>query len=64
MAKYTVCFMATGGIDVDANDEDEAIRKFHEEVNPDDIIDNLVENGWEITEVYTQDEGEMKYAKR
>ena len=32
MKKFTVCFMATGGIDIWADNEDEAIRKFNEEI--------------------------------
>lgn len=55
MKKFTVCFMATGGIDIWADNEDEAIRKFHEEIDQNDIIENMTENGWDITEVFEDD---------
>lgn len=52
MAKYTVCFMATGGIDIEADSEEEAIRKFNEETLEEDVIENLTANGWNVTEVF------------
>ena len=56
MKKYTVCFMATGGMDIWADSEDEAIRKFNEEIDQNDIIENMTENGWDVTEVFEEDE--------
>jgi hypothetical protein len=56
MKKFTVCFMATGGIDIWADNEDEAIRKFNEEIDQNDIIENMTENGWDVTEVFEEDE--------
>lgn len=56
MAKFTVCFMATGGIDIEADSEEEAVRKFNEEVDQNDIIENMTENGWDVTEVFEEDE--------
>lgn len=56
MKKFTVCFMATGGIDIWADNEDEAIRKFNEEIDQNDIIENMTENGWDITEVFEEEE--------
>ena len=56
MKKYTVCFMATGGMDILADSEDEAIRKFNEEIDQNDIIENMTENGWDVTEVFEEDE--------
>lgn len=55
MKKFTVCFMATGGIDIWADNEDEAIRKFNEEIDQNDIIENMTENGWDITEIFEDD---------
>ena len=52
MAKYTVCFMATGGIEVEAKDVDEARSKFLCETPYDEIIENLSTNGVEITEIF------------
>ena len=56
MAIFTVCFMATGGIQIEADFEDEAIRKFNEEIDQNDVIENMTENGWDITEVFEEDE--------
>ncbi len=55
MAIYTVCFMATGGMQIEADSEEEAVRKFNEESLEEDIIENLTANGWNLTEVF--DEG-------
>ena len=56
MAIYTVCFMATGGIEIEADSEEEAVRKFNEEILEEDIIENLTANGWDVTEVFEEDE--------
>jgi len=56
MAKFIVCFMATGGIDIEAESEEEARRKFNEEIDQNDIIENMTENGWDITEVFEEAE--------
>lgn len=55
MKKFTVCFMATGGMDIWADSEDEAVRKFNEEIDQNDIIENMTENGWDITEIFEED---------
>ena len=54
MAKFTVCFMATGGIQIEADSEEEAVCKFNEEVDQNDIIENMTENGWDVTEVFEE----------
>lgn len=54
MKKFTVCFMATGGMQIEANSEEEAVRKFNDEVLEEDIIENLTTNGWDITEVFEE----------
>lgn len=56
MAKYTVCFMATGGIEVEANSYDEAYDKF-DNVPYETILENLGTNGVDITEVIREDDG-------
>ena len=56
MPRFIVCFMATGGIQIEADSEDEAIRKFNEEIDQNDVIENMTENGWDITEVLDEDE--------
>lgn len=54
MAKFIVCFMATGGIEIEADSEEEAVRKFNEEILEEDIIENLTANGWDVTEVFEE----------
>ncbi len=54
MAIYTVCFMATGGMQIEADSEEEAVRKFNEEILEEDIIENLTVNGWGVTEVFEE----------
>ena len=54
MAIYTVCFMATGGMQIDADSEEEAVRKFNEEILEEDVIENLTSNGWDVTEVFEE----------
>ena len=54
MAIYTVCFMATGGIEIEADSEEDAVRKFNEEILEEDIIENLTSNGWDVTEVFEE----------
>ena len=54
MAIYTVCFMATGGIEIEADSEEEAVRKFNAEIVEEDIIENLTANGWDVTEVFEE----------
>lgn len=54
MAIYTVCFMATGGMQIEADSEEEAVRKFNEEILEEDIIENLTANGWDVTEVFEE----------
>ena len=54
MTIYIVCFMATGGMQIEADSEEEAVRKFNEEVLEEDIIENLTSNGWDVTEVFEE----------
>lgn len=54
MAIYTVCFMATGGMQIEADSEEEAVRKFNEDILEEDIIENLTANGWDVTEVFEE----------
>lgn len=56
MAKYTVCFVATGGIEVEANSYDEAYDKFGD-ISPSEIMAELALNGYEVTEILCEDEG-------
>lgn len=51
MAMYTIRFMATGGITVEAESKEEAMNRFEEDDIQADIGMILAENGVDITEV-------------
>ena len=55
MKQFTICFAATGGITINAETEDEALKKF-EELSDYDIMCELGGNGFDITDII--DEGE------
>lgn len=57
MAKYTVCFMATGGITVEADSYDEAYDKFGD-ISSSEIMAELALNGYEVTEILCEEGGE------
>lgn len=54
--QYTICYIATGGITLEADNEDEAIRKF-EDIDYAVIKEQLIYNGYDITDII--DEGEV-----
>ena len=58
MAMYTIRFMATGGITVEAESEEEAMIKFYGNDVQDDIGFILAENGVDVTEVYEDPDAE------
>ena len=51
---FTICFLATGGVDIEAENEDEALNEFAD-IDPQIILDTFAMNGWEITEVIDED---------
>lgn len=53
---YTICFMVTGGITVEAESEDEAIEYFNSEAGQMEVLENLNENEVDITEVYEEED--------
>ena len=53
---YTVCFMVTGGITVEAESEEEAIAIARSEESMEDISESLLANALTITEVYEEDD--------
>lgn len=55
MKQYTICYIATAGITIEAESEDEAIRKF-DSMDSFDLSVNLGTNGFNITDII--DEGE------
>lgn len=59
MKQYTICYCATGGITIDAENEDEAMEKF-EKLSDQELRDELGQNGFDITDII--DEGEVKTA--
>lgn len=58
MAKFTICFLSTGGVDIEAENEDKAIKKFNEmSVNEPEIFsETFLQNGWEITDIEIREE--------
>lgn len=46
--RYTVCYMLTGGIDIDVDSEEEAAAAF-EETDPEELVENAGE--FSITEI-------------
>ena len=57
MKQYTICFAATGGITINAESEDEALKKF-EALSDHDIMCELGQNGFDITDII--DEGHIE----
>lgn len=57
MRQYTICFAATGGITINAESEDEALKKF-ECLSDHDIMCELGLNGFDITDII--DEGDAE----
>ena len=53
---FTVCYMVTGGIDIEAETSDEAIDRFNSGEFAEEILNSLNESEITLTEVYKQDE--------
>jgi ABC-type uncharacterized transport system ATPase subunit len=62
MAKFTVCYMATGGVSIEAKDEDQA-REIFNKINDKGLLDELEANGIEITEVFADRDEEGYFNK-
>lgn len=56
MKKYTICFMATGGITVEAEDEEDALNYFNSAEGYQEAIENICENGLTFDEIYQETE--------
>lgn len=54
MKKYTVCYMATAGITIEAENEAEALKKFAE-IDDDALLEDLAGNSIETTEVFEEE---------
>ena len=48
---FTVCYMVTGGIDIEAETSDEAIDRFNSGEFAEEILDSLNESELTVTEV-------------
>lgn len=53
---FTICFMVTGGITVEAETEDEALEYFNSDEGQKEVYENLNENEIDITEVYEEED--------
>ena len=53
---YTICFMVTGGITVEAASEEEAIREFESGGYAESIGEALAMNEITMTEIFEEDE--------
>ena len=53
--RYTICFMSTGGLEIEAESEDEAIRLFDTAEMQRIALENLDQNGIEITEIFEEE---------
>lgn len=54
MKEYTICFLVTGGITVEAESEEEALRKFDSEEVQEAVADILLWNSVDITDIYEE----------
>lgn len=55
MKKFTITFAATGGAEIEAETEDEAIAKFNK-MSDSDLLEELTQNGIEMTEIFEEEE--------
>lgn len=52
---YTICYMVTGGVTIEAESEDEAINRFYSGEFDEEIGRSLAENEITVTETYEED---------
>lgn len=57
---YTICFMATGGITVEAESERKARAYFRSEKGQKEAFAELVGNKIEVTEVYEEEDWDFE----
>ena len=55
---FTICFASTGGVTIEADSEEEAMKKFESDAIQQDIGNILYQNGIDITEVYEDPDAE------
>lgn len=51
---YTICFMSTGGVTIEADSEAEALKKFYSDAVQEEVGKELAMNEIDITEVYEE----------
>ena len=56
MKAFTICYMVTGGITVEAETEDEALSRFQSGEFDEDIARSLAENEISFTEMYEEED--------
>lgn len=57
---YTICYMVTGGITVEAESEDEALDRFDSGEFDEEIGRSLAENEISFTEIYPEDDWDFE----
>lgn len=55
MKTYTICFMVTGGIAVEAENEDEALAYFHSDAGQEAAWMCIDEHDATVTEIYEEE---------
>ena len=58
MKKYTICFMVTGGVSVEADSYGDALLWFDSEEGANAVIDNLLGNDIQIMEIIEEEADE------
>lgn len=56
MKRYTICFMSTGGITVDAENEEDALDRFENGEFDEDVYMSLAANDVSFTEIYEEED--------
>lgn len=54
MKKFTITFAATGGVEIEAETEEEAIAQF-DKMTDSDLMEELNQNGIEMTEIFEEE---------
>lgn len=57
---YTICYMVTGGITIEAESESEALEKFNNGEFDEQIGQSLAENEVTMTELYEEEDWDFE----
>lgn len=63
MKKFTITFAATGGVEIEAETEEEAIAQF-DKMSDSDLMEELNQNGIEMTEIFCRGDIKMMHLYR